>query len=277
MINSQCCICGPAKNCGPYITTVLENAEKIGSLFKDYIIIVFYDESSDNTLLKLNEFRIKNNKLNFFINKRPISKFRTHNIAFARNFCLNFVLSNQDKYPFFIMMDLDEVNCKHINTSILPKYFEEENSLYKWDALSFNSSPKYYDIWGLSIFPFCFSYNHFENNTIHNYHIIQNYVTNQLNSLKPGKLLSCISSFNGLSIYKTEKFLNCLYDGRPRIDLVPKKYIIAHSKASHSSLVFNDFGHIHGKFEDCEHRIFHIMAKQKNAAKIRISPELLFD
>lgn len=44
-----------------------------------------------------------------------------------------------------------------------------------WDGLSFNSSPKYYDIWGLSIHPFCFSYNHFENNVKY-YNIMQDYV-----------------------------------------------------------------------------------------------------
>ena len=275
MNQSQCCICGPAKNCGPYITKVLENAEQIGLLFKDYIIIVFYDESSDDTLLKLTQYRIKNTKLNFYVNRSKPSNFRTHNIAYARNFCFNYVLSNKDKYSFFIMMDLDEVNCKNMNTSIISKYFEEP-SINKWDALSFNTSPKYYDIWALSIFPFCFSYNHYENTAIHNYHIIQNHITQKLNSLKPGKLLSCISSFNGLAIYKTDKFSNCYYDGKINLDLIPKKYLLAHSKASNSPLIFRDLGHIKCKYEDCEHRSFHIMGKLKNHAKIRISPEILF-
>lgn len=271
----ECCICGPVKNCGPFIHKVLENAEKIGSLFKDYIILVFYDESSDDTLVKLTEYREKNPKLIFYVNSVALSKYRTHNIAYARNHCINFVNANIDKYPFFIMMDFDDVNCKNMNPSILPKYFDER-TVNKWDALSFNTSPKYYDIWGLSIFPYCFSYNHFENTTHHNYGVIQNYITNKLNALKRGELLSCISSFNGFSIYKTEKFLNCFYDGRVRLDIIPKKYVLAHSKAAKSRLIFKHYGHVDGKREDCEHRAFHIMAKQKNGAKIRISPETLF-
>lgn len=271
----ECCICGPAKNCGPFIHKVLENAEKIGSLFKDYIILVFYDESSDDTLVKLKEYREKNPKLIFYVNSFALSKYRTHNIAYARNHCVNFVTANIDKYPFFIMMDFDDVNCKNVNPSLLPKYFDER-TVNKWDALSFNTSPKYYDIWGLSIFPYCFSYNHFENTTHHNYGVIQNYITNKLNALVVGQLLSCISSFNGFSIYKTEKFLNCMYDGRVRLDITPKKYVLAHSKAAKSRLIFKHYGHIDGKREDCEHRAFHIMAKQKNGAKIRISPETLF-
>jgi hypothetical protein len=104
----------------------------------------------------------------------------------------------------------------------------------------------------------------------------QNFITQKLNLLKEGELLPCISSFNGFSIYKTEKFLNCLYDGRVRLNIIPKKYLLSHSNASKSSLIFKDYGHVNGKHEDCEHRIFHIMARQKNGAKIRISPETLF-
>ena len=45
----NCCICGPVKNCGPYLNKVLENIEKIGSLFEDYTILIYYDQSTDNT------------------------------------------------------------------------------------------------------------------------------------------------------------------------------------------------------------------------------------
>ena len=44
---------------------------------------------------------------------------------------------------------------------------------------------------------------------IHNkLHIIQDYIMGLLNKLKPGELLPCISSFNGFSIYRTDKFLD---------------------------------------------------------------------
>ena len=46
----NCCICGPVKNCGPYLPKVFENIEKMGSLFDDYKIVVYYDKSNDNTL-----------------------------------------------------------------------------------------------------------------------------------------------------------------------------------------------------------------------------------
>ena len=270
----KCCICGPVRNCGPYLDKVFENIEKIGLIFDDYQIMLFYDQSTDNTLEKLKEYQKKNGKMNFYVNKTLVSPYRTHRIAYARNFCLNYIKTKLDikEYPFFIMMDFDDVNCKEVRPRILKKYLYRHD----WDALSFNTSPKYYDIWGLSIYPYCFSYNHFKNTPIHDYGVIQTYITNKLNKLKHGQLLSCISSFNGFSIYRTNKFLNSYYDGKPRFDLIPSSHIKAHAKAANSNLVFPDYGHIKAQFEDCEHRSFHAQAINKDNAKIRISNEVIF-
>ena len=267
----NCCICGPVKNCEPFLKKVLENIEKIGSLFDDYTILIYYDKSSDNTLQILKEYQNTNPKFKLYINRSPTSPFRTHNIALARNFCLKYIRQNKDLYPFFIMMDFDDVNCKEVETNTLKKYLKRED----WDGLSFNTSPDYYDIWGLSIWPYCFSYNHFENN-VKNYSIIQTYVTNRLNKLPPGGLLPCISSFNGFSIYRTNKFLNTYYDGRIRKDLIPLKNMNAHSTVTNSKLVYKKYVTVDGRYEDCEHRAFHIQARQNSGARIMISPEIIF-
>ena len=267
----NCCICGPVKNCGPYLDKVFKNIEKIGSLFDDYKIVIYYDKSNDNTLQKLKEYQSKNPKMSLYVNKNPVTPFRTHNIAIARNFCLNFVRNNKETFPYFIMMDFDDVNCKGLNLEPLRNSLKRED----WDALSFNTSPKYYDIWGLSIYPYCFSYNHFEEN-VRNYNIIQNYVTALLNKLPPGGLLPCISSFNGFSIYRTNKFLNTYYDGRIRKDLIPAQNMAVHMKAANSKLVYKKYVTVDGRYEDCEHRAFHIQARQKSGARIMISPEIIF-
>jgi hypothetical protein len=268
----NCCICGPVKNCAPFLDRVFANIEKIGSLFDDYKIVIYYDKSSDNTLGKLKEYQKKNPRLFFYVNQRPFSQFRTHRIAIARNYCLNYVRENKDLFPYFIMMDFDDVNSKNINVEPLRISLKRED----WDGLSFNTSPHYYDIWALSIWPYCFSYNHFLFNF--QYHsIIRDYVMYRLKNLKPGQLLPCISSFNGFSIYRTNKFLNTYYDGRVRLDLFPKEYIQSHLKAQKSrNIVYRDYGHIKGKFEDCEHRPFHQMARQNSGARIMISPHILF-
>jgi hypothetical protein len=272
----KCCICGPVRNCGLFLDKVLENIEKIGNLFEDYEILIYYDPSNDNTLTKLKEYQQKNARLKLYVNKSLCSKYRTHRLAVARNFCLNYVKSlDLNKYPFFIMMDFDDVNCKEVKPEILQKYLTRDD----WDGLSFNTTPKYYDIWGLSIYPYCFSYNHFENASINNgkaYISIQNYIEDKLSKLGSDELLRCISSFNGFSIYRTNKFLNTYYDGKIRMDLLPKHYMEAHMKAANSKMIFHDYGHIKGAHEDCEHRAFHIQAINKDNARIMISPEKIF-
>lgn len=270
----KCCICGPVRNCGPFLDIIFKNIEKIGALFDDYKIIVYYDQSSDNTLEKLKQYKKRNNKLDFFVGGKLVSIYRTHRIAHARNVCLKYVKEKYDmtEYPFFIMMDFDDVNAKHVRPEILQKYLTRHD----WDGLSFNTSPKYYDIWGLSIYPYCFSYNHFKNNSIHNYTTIQNYITNKLNRLNPGELLQCISSFNGFSIYRTNKFLNTNYDGRVRVDLIPPHLLIAHGKAAQSKLVYPDLNHVKAYAEDCEHRAFHVQAINNDQARIMITNEVLF-
>jgi len=274
----NCCICGPVKNCAPYLPKVLENMEKIGGLFNEYKILIYYDNSSDNTLDILKKYQLKNPNLLLCINKNKSTPYRTHNIALARNTCLNYVKQHHTKYEFFIMMDCDDVNCKEINIENLKKYLHRND----WDGLSFNTRPKYYDIWGLSIFPYCFSYNHFENN-VENYNIIQKFIDKSLKeALHKNELVSCISSFNGFSIYRTNKFLNTYYDGRVRLDIIPKYNLYAHKKAANSNLVFKKYYkpdgsvNVNGMYEDCEHRAFHIQARQKSGAKIMISPDILF-
>ena len=267
----NCVFCGPVKNCAPYLKTVLNNIEKIGTLFDNYVIVIYYDHSTDCTLQILKNYQKINPKLIFHINNEHVSMYRTHRIADGRNYCINELKNKYAEYPYFIMMDFDDPNCKNCNISVIEKALKRDD----WDALSFNTSPAYYDIWGLSIYPYCFSYNHFENNQLF-YTIIQNYVTFRLNNLKNDSLLPCISSFNGFAIYKTNKFLNCLYDGKVNLSLIPSNYMAAHMKASKSKIVFKDYGHVKGKYEDCEHRAFHVEAINKNGARIRISPEIVF-
>jgi hypothetical protein len=275
MISSNkinCCICGTVKNCGKYLEKVFSNIEKIGTLFNDYEIIVYYDVSTDNTLKELLKYQNKNSKLSIFVNKNKLSPFRTHNIANGRNTCLKYVVENKEKYQYFIMMDFDDVNAKNCDYEKIAKYLTR----YDWDGLSFQTSPNYYDIWGLSIYPFCFSYNHF-NNSVKFYTIIQKYMDNILSNLEPGKLLPCISAFNGFAIYRTEKFIDTYYDGKIRIDLVPKKLLNAHKKITKTTEIqFIKYPTVDGRYEDCEHRAFHLMAIQNHGAKIMISPEIIF-
>ena len=268
----NCCICGTVKNCGKYLDKVISNIVKIGHLFNKYEIVIYYDKSNDNTLSQLLKHKQCNKNISLFINTDTLSPYRTHNIAKGRNACLKYVRDRKDIYKYFIMMDFDDVNAKECDYNKITKYLHRND----WDGLSFQTSPHYYDIWGLSIYPFCFSYNHF-NHSVKFYTIIQKYIDHLLSRLKPSQLLPCISAFNGFAIYRTDKFLDTYYDGRVRYDLLPTNLLNAHKKITNTKhLQFIKYPTVNGRYEDCEHRAFHLMASKRHRAKIMISPEIIF-
>lgn len=269
--------CGPVKNCAPYLSRVLTNIEQLGRdvFADDYKIIIFYDQSTDGTLDILKTYQATHpDRIQFFVNKTPHFKYRTHNIAYARNQCLKLIRA-EAKYPLFIMMDFDNVNASPIiDTNVLKQYMTAP--LWdKWDALTFNTAPFYYDIWALSIYPYCYSYNHF-NDGPHYYHIIKDYIGEKLGKLAPDTLLQCISAFNGFGVYKIDAFLGCWYDGRVNPRLIPEHMMNAHKRATHSPLMFPVYATADCRMEDCEHRAFHVNGFLSNGAKIRISPLCLF-
>ena len=65
----KCVICGPVRNCEVFLDKVFANIEKIGALFNDYEILIYYDPSKDNTLTKLKQYQKKNSRLKLYINK----------------------------------------------------------------------------------------------------------------------------------------------------------------------------------------------------------------
>ena len=256
---NNCCICGTVKNCGRYLNKIFENMEKIGSLFDNYVIILYYDKSIDNTLQLLKEYKLKNNKLEYFVNTDNVHSYRTFNIAKGRNFCINQIKNNYKDYPYFIMMDCDNVCSKNIKIDLLKNYLTRND----WDSLSFNHPDGYYDIWALSIRPFVLSCHHSKNPFLW-----QKYITLLINRCNKNSLIPCYSAFNGFAIYRTDKFLNCYYDGKFSFKYIPKKLLIENINICKKF----DFT----KKQDCEHRSFHFQAIRKNKARIRISPLCLF-
>ena len=115
------CICGAVRNVEQHLDKVFSNMEKIGTLFDDYVIIIYYDDSGDNTLQKLKDYCDINSKLKFYVNKTIVSNFRTQRIANARNGCLQMIRANYSDYEMFIMMDCDDVCSTDINLDVLKK------------------------------------------------------------------------------------------------------------------------------------------------------------
>lgn len=261
----KCCICGTVRNCGPYLDKIFQNMELIGGLFNQYKIILYYDISNDDTLQKLVDYQRKNTNVILHINTEPLSPYRTHRIAKGRNKCLEIIREIYSDYDHFIMMDCDDRCAKPLNIQLLNMYLYRND----WDALSFNHPDGYYDSWALSKFPFILSCHHFRDPAQG-----QRMITNLIRRMPKNKLIKCISAFNGFAIYKTHMFLNCYYDGRMRLDYIPKNLIKANVRyAGKFNLIDKDGTRCK---EDCEHRFFHFQAIMKNSARIRIAPVCIF-
>jgi hypothetical protein len=262
----KCVFCGAVKNCAPFLRKVFKNIEQLGSLFEDYAIVLYCDKSFDNSHELLKQYGKINTKLLFYYNPTPVSKFRTHRIANARNECIKIVYSKFPDYPYFIMMDFDDVCSQPVKIDVLKKYLQEDT----WDALSFNKI-YYYDIWALSIHPFIVSYRHLQKKEDRAGHVQG--VLKKSN----GALVPCMSAFNGFAIYRASKFVNCHYDGILRLDLLPQNYLNHVLRITRNRLKFTRPGYAESSvLEDCEHRSFHMMAINKNQARIMIAPEILF-
>ena len=222
----KCCICTPIKNCGKYLDKIFQNMELMGSLFEEYVILIYYDVSNDDSLQKIIDFQKRNSRVFFYVNKKPLTPYRTRNITKARNYCIEQIKQKYSDYEYFIMMDSDDVCCSNMNINLLKRSIVRND----WDSLSFNKS-NYYDTWALSIRPYLVSYRHF-NLPSHELGSLcskmSNYVQKLLNRLPPGELLQCCSAFCGFAIYRTSKFLNCKYDSRFSTRFFPKQLLQYH-------------------------------------------------
>ena len=259
----KCCICGTVRNCGQFLNNIFKIMEQIGTLFEDFRIILYYDKSNDNTLELLKQYSLINIKFMYIENTEKLLEYRTHRIAKGRNKCLELMKTNYSDYEYFIMMDCDDRCNYKINANILKSYLNRND----WDGLSFNHPAGYYDSWALSKRPFVVSCHHFKDAGLG-----QRYIKNLIKKTPKNKLIPCLSAFNGFSIYRTSKFINCLYDGRFRLDYWPKKIILQNILIA-GNICYKDKAR---RLEDCEHRFFHVSAIKNNNARIMISPLCLF-
>jgi glycosyltransferase involved in cell wall biosynthesis len=263
---NSCCICGAVKDCAQYLERVLQNMEQIGSIFDDYVIILCYDDSTDNTLQILTDYVDKNSRFRLLINTTPITGCRTHKIANARNHCLKHIKEYFTNYQYFIMMDCDDVCASPVNIDVLKNNLKRSD----WDGLSFNSTRPYYDLWALSLKHLVYSLWHFSQPNAHQ--IYKDSIQHLFKTCRPGDLISVYSAFNGFGIYRTHKFINSCYDGNSRLDLIPP-YLMKENIHVCGEITPYYWG---GPDQDCEHRSFHLYAIFQYDAIVAISPDILF-
>ena len=253
--NVNMVICGCARDNGKYLPIILNKIEEITQLCNDYYIIIYENDSKDNTLELLKEFEKKHKNKCHIITETNINKkypIRTHRLAYARNTILDYLYDNNlDKtHNCYLNMDLDDVNV-NLDVNSIKRVF---NSDLNWDVVSANQKKKYYDYWALRTEKYnknCWNNGLcIRNQYLYNWFDTKNKKT--INSNEPP--LKVLSAFGGLAIYKMDKIKNCRYNG------------------------VDNNNNINGwqSKQDCEHVQFHKEIREKNAGdKQYIIPDLL--
>jgi hypothetical protein len=200
-------ICGLMKNNSKYIRLFKKKIKLMYKLknLKLLKIIIFENDSSDNTLQKLKKW--KNNDLIILSEKDVNIKERIKIISYGRNKLLEFIKNNNYNPNYLIMIDTDDVLIK-FNPMILDNIPKIKK---KWAMLGGNSNV-YYDLFALRMGK---KYN--DNLDYLNYSIKDRLKKFYFKIPILSKLIEVESCFNGIGIYKYKFIKNLNYDGNKKL------------------------------------------------------------
>lgn len=150
MQNISVVICGCTKNSGSYIFQHLLTLSKLGKLFQKYKLVIYENDSTDNTVVELQRFKKHCAHFTYLTERGIDLQYRGERvpiICHGRNKLLETVFQKYGGYDRMIMMDLDNVM-----TSFEPLGFVKAIAQYEhvnWAGLTANCKGPYYDIWAL--------------------------------------------------------------------------------------------------------------------------------
>lgn len=297
-------ICGVAKNCESGFENIYLNVLGLSKYFKDYHVVVYENNSTDQTKNLYSCWAKCNPKITFlsedlsheFINSYVprIGNYRTQFIARARNKVLDIALSEAyDDFKYVLNVDLDGFDLWNIDQIIDSIHNPQED----WDAIFANGSYDVYafrsdqcslgpellgcDLW-MKIYP--------------------KYGKYLSQKLQDGKWLKVNSAFGGLAIYKRDAIKKCHYSGVLAPSMIkscldnkfdsdifygsfPKgvKQRIEDNKLRLENWLY-DALNMHSEyikpfgsydFYICEHVYFHNMMKSNGHDKLYINPNLI--
>lgn len=212
MKESNVIFAGTIRSVEQYIQNTIKNIDICGRQFNNYILIIYENDSNDNT----RKILLDNKKDNYiYIFEDNITEpLRTMRISNGRNKILDKVreINKDNYYNYLIMIDMDDVN-------ISGKFIESIKSCFEytgWDILTGNQSGIYYDLWALRKKE-DMEYDLWKmlNTNNHDPNAVKIYYHDKIKNYQPGKLLEVDSAFSGIGIYKLSSIPNhCYYQGK---------------------------------------------------------------
>jgi len=225
VINKKVIICGVVKNVEKFIRNSIGISINTGELFEDYRIIIYENNSTDNTKEILKEFKNGNEKIRIIsetIDDEEIKRnskiwayteitgsdhpCRMEQIANARNKVIDEIKKPEyDEFTYIIMIDLD---TNHLDPNGIIDSFNNRD-LNSWDVIYANgldNSGYYYDKYALRSKSNIFAFGaELYGDDFYLY-------TNSLMiKFDEPNLIPIVSAFGGIGIYKKAVFDNCRY------------------------------------------------------------------
>jgi glycosyltransferase involved in cell wall biosynthesis len=235
---------GTVRDVGKYLSKTLKNLNILRSMFKYSEVIIFENDSEDNTLEILEEYKKKSANVHLLIEKGLDSKLpeRTERLAYGRNKYIDYIEKTQlDKSSdYMIVMDLDDVNLS-IN---FKEFYNSFKTKKEWDMIGSNQY-NYYDIWALRTKKHNKN-KHYSRLTkwLKGYNKYKMYFNNisSRSEFQSKQFYEVLSCFGGIGIYNIKKIRGCRYDS------------------------------LNGT--DCEHVLFHKCMRENYDARIFINTKL---
>ena len=243
-INKKIIITGVCQNIKNYVFNTIHKFIYLSIYFEKIKIIIYENDSTDNTLNELKKFEYIINHINninniefIILNESNIKGKLTQRVSHARNYILKYIESKKLNPDYIISIDMDDILIDFKCSSILYPFFENCD----WSMFGANSNI-YYDMWALR------TLNKPDKDFWDGKKKNNKYIMSKSDILKeyfiidkdsnPIRVNSC---FNGIGIYKYKDIKNCKYNGD----------------------------------KTCEHVSFHQEMIRNNNAKLYIHPKLI--
>ena len=207
-------ITGLCRSVEPYISATISNMEKVASLFKEYVIIIYENNSNDNTRDILLEWKSNNNNVHLILEDDNLDPIRTNRLAHGRNQLIKYCEEHgfMDEYPYLLMMDMDDIGSQpDFPYQNIPICMQD---LDTWDVLCGNTG---YDVWALRSNTCnydCWLMADYYANT-YGRKIADDLFVNQHKRVysEDSPCIEVTSAYGGISIFKTDILKGCRYTG----------------------------------------------------------------
>ena len=202
---------GTVRNVAAYLPTSLHHIEECGRKFRDFAVVLYENDSSDETRALME--KLKRPNYHYIYEDGVRERRRTVRISNGRNKILDQVraINTNSSYDYLVMLDLDDVNSSGSFVASIESCFKHKG----WDVLTANQRGLYYDLWALrkkkDMETDCWLDVREHNDDPD---AIQKYVTNKQKKYKEDGLLQVDSAFGGAAIYRLKRVPpTCRYNG----------------------------------------------------------------